>query len=81
MLNSQPDFYFVGDPCKGTYVTDGHGTYYELHDVTGTLVIFHARERRKKLNAFFFAYFIFDFSGSFAEYASLMSFTARLKPC
>ena len=38
VLNSQPDFYFVGDPCKGTYVTDGHGTYYELHDVTGTLV-------------------------------------------
>lgn len=38
VLNSQPDFYFVGDPCEGTYVTDGHGTYYELHDVTGTLV-------------------------------------------
>ena len=38
VLNSQGDFYFVGDPCNGTYVTDGHGTYYELHDVTGTLV-------------------------------------------
>ncbi len=38
VLNSQPDFYFVGDPCDGEYVTDGHGTYYEMHDVTGTLV-------------------------------------------
>lgn len=38
VLNSQPDFYFVGDPCEGKYVTNGHGTYYELHDVTGTLV-------------------------------------------
>ena len=48
VLNSQPDFYFVGDPCEGTYVTDGHGTYYELHDVTGTLVFsMPVREERR----------------------------------
>ena len=48
VLNSQPDFYFVGDPCEGTYVTDGHGTYFELHDVTGTLVFsMPVREERR----------------------------------
>ena len=38
VLNSEPDFYFVGDTCEGMYVTDEHGTYYEIHNVTGTLV-------------------------------------------
>jgi hypothetical protein len=48
VLNSQPDFYFVGDPCEGTYVTDGHGAYYELRDVTGTLVFsMPVREERR----------------------------------
>ena len=38
-LNSRLDFYIVGDPLDGGYVTDENGTYYEARNVTGELVL------------------------------------------
>ena len=38
VLNSHADFYFVGDPLEGHFVTDENGTYWEAHHVTGALV-------------------------------------------
>ncbi len=38
ILNSEQDFYFVGEKFDGDYVTDGGVTYYEARNVTGTLV-------------------------------------------
>lgn len=38
-LNSRLDFYIVGDPLDGGFVTDENGTYYEARNVTGELVL------------------------------------------
>ena len=36
-INSQEDNYFLSDEFQGKWKTDGYGTYYEIHGVTGTL--------------------------------------------
>ena len=38
VVNSQVDYYFVGDEFEGRYVTENNVTYYEVKKVTGRIV-------------------------------------------